>query len=324
MNFPSLMDVLWGVFALLVFPGFLFTVAVGVVASWIDRKVTARVQYRVGPPLLQPLYDVLKLFGKETILPRGANKWVFLGAPIVGVAAITLFTAMVGSAVVWPGWSFAGDLIVALYLLVIPSLMIIAGAAASGNPIASVGASREMKMMLGYELPLLLAVGAVLVMHDGALKLGDLFQQQARSDLTPMSATWVITTILCLLAVVFTIQAKLGLVPFDAAEAETELMGGIFVEYSGVPFGLFKLMKVMMLWAVPFFAVAMFWGASFASPLAGVLTVLKYVALLVIITLMRNTNPRLRIQHAVRFLWEAAGLAALAGILVAFLGKTGG
>ena len=114
-------------------------------------------------------------------------------------------------------------------------------------------------------------------------------------------------------------QAKL--VPFDAAEAETEIMGGVFVEYSGVAFALFKLMKMMMLWAVPFFVVAVFWGASFATWQASVVTILKYVGLLVIITLMRNTNPRLRIQHAVRFLWEFAGVAALAGILVAFLGR---
>ncbi|HHN46356.1 MAG TPA: NADH-quinone oxidoreductase subunit H [Planctomycetes bacterium] len=310
---PSL---LFSIFMLLVFPGFLFTAVAGMVASWIDRKVTARVQYRVGPPPLQPLYDFIKLLGKETIVPRGASRWVYLGAPLVGLSAVTLFSAMVGAAVFWPQYGFTGDLIVALYLLAIPSLALIAGGAASRNPIASVGASREMKMMLGYELPILLAVGVVLVLTNGEIRLGELVRQQAEQAPT---GPWVLATVLAMVAVIFGMQAKLGLVPFDAAESETELMGGILVEYSGVPLAIYRLTRTMLLWSLPLFVVAVFWGADAHDIAGGFLTVAKYVALLVIITLMRNTNPRVRIQHAVGFLWKLAGLSALAGILVAFL-----
>lgn len=313
MKTPSL---LFSIFMLLVFPGFLFTAAVGMIASWIDRKVTARVQYRVGPPFFQPLYDFIKLLGKETIMPKGASKLVYLGAPLVGLSAITLFSAMIGAAIVWPEYGFTGDLIVAIYLLAIPSLALIAGGAASKNPVASVGASREMKMMLGYELPFLLAIGVVLILTNGELRLGELVKLQAAQALT---APWTVATILAMIAVVFGMQAKLGLVPFDAAEAETELMGGILLEYSGVPLALYRLTKMMLLWAMPLFVVAVFWGATVDNPAGGFLTAAKYVALLVIITLMRNTNPRLRIQHAVGFLWKFAGLSALAGILVAFI-----
>jgi NADH-quinone oxidoreductase subunit H len=309
-------SLLFDLFVLLVFPGLLFTAAAGMLASWIDRKVTARVQYRVGPPLLQPLYDFIKLLGKETIVPKGASKAIFLGAPIIGLSAVTLFSAMVGAAMIWPERGFTGDLIVALYLLAMPSLAIIAGGAASKNPTASVGASREMKMMLGYELPILLAVCVVLLQTGGELRLGKIIQEQAAH---PLTWPWALATLLAIIAMLFSMQAKLGLVPFDAAEAETEIMGGILVEYSGAPLAIFRLTKMMLLWAVPLFASAIFLGGSFTSGTGAGWALGGYVVLLVLITLIRNTNPRLRIQHAVGALWKLAGLCALAGILVAFL-----
>lgn len=307
---------LFDLFVLLVFPGLLFTAAMGMLASWIDRKLTARVQYRVGPPLFQPLYDFIKLLGKETIVPKGASKTIFLGAPLIGLSAVTLFSAMVGAAMIWPEYGFTGDLIVALYLLAMPSLAIIAGGAASRNPIASVGASREMKMMLGYELPILLAVCVVLLQTGGELRLGKIIHAQAVHQLT---WPWVLATLLALFAMLLGMQAKLGLVPFDAAEAETEIMGGILVEYSGAPLAIFRLTKMMLLWAVPLFASALFLGGSFTSWKGALWALGGYVVFLVLITLIRNTNPRLRIQHAVGALWKLAGLCALAGILVAFL-----
>ena len=72
----------WNVFFVLLFPGLLFTTVAGLAATWVDRKVTARLQWRVGPPLAQPLWDILKLMGKEVILPRGGNHGLFLAAPL--------------------------------------------------------------------------------------------------------------------------------------------------------------------------------------------------------------------------------------------------
>ena len=127
------------ILAYLVFPGFLFTAAVGMLVSWIDRKVTARVQWRVGPPLLQPLYDFVKLLGKETIVPKGSSKATFLLAPLFGLMAVTLVSTLIWSAILWPDKGFAGDLIVVIYFLVFPMLAVIIGGFASKNPIASLG-----------------------------------------------------------------------------------------------------------------------------------------------------------------------------------------
>ena len=140
-------------FKLVVFPGLIFTAVVGMFASWFDRKLTARVQWRVGPPLFQPLYDFVKLLAKETIIPKKTFT-TFILAPIMSLVSIVIVSVIIWEAMLWHS-GFVGDLIVTLYFLTIPSIAIIVGGAASMNPLASLGVSREIKLMLGYELPFL-------------------------------------------------------------------------------------------------------------------------------------------------------------------------
>ena len=126
------------IFWILIFPGFLFTLVLGLVASWIVRKVSALVQWRVGPPLLQPIYDVMKLMGKETLIPQDAQQTVFIAAPIVGFAGVLLLSTMLWR-ITLGQTDFVGDVIVAIYLMVLPSLALIFGSSASANPQATVG-----------------------------------------------------------------------------------------------------------------------------------------------------------------------------------------
>lgn len=303
-------------FRFLVFPGLLFTAVAGMLASWVDRKVTARVQWRVGPPLLQPLYDFVKLLGKETIVPAGGSVLAFLGAPLVGLAGAALAATLVGTAALNPAEGFSGDIIVILYLLVLPSLAVILGGAASKNPLASVGASREMKLILSYELPFILVLLVPVIQSGGMLRLGDLLNYQAANG----SFAWSVSGVLALLAVIPCLQAKLALVPFDQAEAETEIMGGALIEYSGAPLAVFKLTKAMMLVVAPVFLVVTLWGGFGQSVGSVLLGVVKYVVLLVLIILIRNTNPRLRIEHAMKFFWGPVTAVAILAVLIALLG----
>jgi len=302
------MNPLWALFQVLVFPGFGFTFAFAMVFAWIDRKVTARVQWRVGPPFLQPLYDFIKLLGKEVIVPAGGARFLFLLAPLFGLAAVTLASALVWQANIWPTSGFVGDLIVVIYLLTIPSLSVILGGFASNNRVASLGASREMKMILSYELPLILALIVPIINAGGSIRLGEMLQGQ--------SAVSHVSGILAFIVAIICMQAKLGLVPFDAAEAETEVMSGPFVEYSGAPLAVLKLMRSMMLFVMPVFLVTVFWGGITAGEgiLGVILGCLKIVLLLVIVIVMRNTNPRVRIDQAVGFFWGpwVTGVAVLA------------
>lgn len=295
----------------LIFPGFLFSVIIGLISGWVDRKVTARVQWRKGPPWHQNFTDIFKLLGKETIVPEGAG-FTFLLSPYVGLTGLVLAAMILGMAIRSPFGSFTADLIVILYLLIIPAVAMILGASSSRNPLASIGASREMKLVLAYELPFILSIIVVIIKSGVTIQLGQILvhQLQSGSNLASWSgALAFIVAILCM-------QAKLGFVPFDASEAEQEIMGGVLIEYSGLPLAIFKLTKAILLYTMPLFLIVLFWAGNL-SPLV---LIGKYVALLVIVVLIKNTNPRLRIDQALRFFWRVPTLLATVAIVLALLG----
>lgn len=298
-------------FNYLIFPGFLFSALIGLIAGWVDRKVTARIQWRVGPPWYQNFVDIVKLLGKETIIPEGA-KLTFLLSPFFGLVSLVLIATILGKSIIFPLESFTGDLIVVLYLLVIPAIAIIVGASSSRNPLASIGASREMKMVLAYELPFILSIITVIIKSGGSIQLGSILNHQINfgANISSWSGT------LAFIAAIFCMQAKLGFVPFDAAEAEQEIMAGTFIEYSGLPLAVFKLTKAVLLYTLPLFLIILFWGNEL-SPLA---LAGKYVLILVIIILIKNTNPRLRIDQAMKFFWGLLTPVAIIAMILAVLG----
>ncbi len=293
--------------------GFLGTALIGMLASWIDRKVTARVQYRVGPPLLQPLYDFVKLLGKETVIPEGASRGMFLAAPMIGVAGV-----VAASTVLWVNQffqgGFVGDWIVLIYLLVVPSLSLILGGFASRNPLASIGASREMKLVLAYELPFILAA-LVPVIKAGSFELTGILTAQD-GGIFMGSLSGVLAFVVALMCV----QAKLALVPFDIPEAECEIVEGPIVEYSGPGLALFKLMKNMLLFVLPFFLMVLFFGGIRLRGIEILWSVLEYVGIVALIVVIRNTNPRVRIDQAVRFFWGPMAVVSAIAVLLALNG----
>ena len=296
----------------LIFPGLLFSAIAGLMACWVDRKVTARIQWRVGPPWHQNFTDLLKLSFKEIVLPRGAGA-VFLLSPALGFLAAVLTATIVGNAFVAPGQAFVGDIIVVLYLLIIPAAALIIGASASGNPLAAVGASREMKLVMSYELPFILSIVAMVVRCGGELRLGEIITRQVNFGSNIVSWSGALAFIAAFLCV----QAKLGLAPFDMSEAEQEIMGGVLIEYSGFPLAVFRLTRAILVYTLPLFLISLFWAGN-----TGVLVILgKYIVLLVLIILIKNTNPRLRIDQAMRFFWGPVALLAVASLVLALLGK---
>lgn len=308
----------WIFFYLLVFPGFLFSSIVGLIYTWIDRKVTARVQFRVGPPLLQPFYDFFKLLGKDTFVPDGAPRAIFLGAPLLGLASVSILSTILLVSNILPHETFLGDIIVVLYIFAFVPIVLIAGASASSNPISALGASREMTLYLAYELPLLLSLATIIVKSGGMLRIGDLLMWQW----THHPFLYSLSGALAFVAAFLCIQAKLGFVPFDMAEAEQEIMGGTIIEYSGPALGVLKLVKAILYFVSSLFLVIMFWG-GFRSPRDGwwhIFGWLKPVAVLVLIVLVKNTNPRLRIDQALRFFWSIVLVIALAAFVLAAVG----
>ncbi len=303
------------IFYFFIFPGLLFMAVAGGLLSWFDRKITARVQFRQGPPLLQPFYDFFKLLlVKETILPRHGSPVVFMLAPLLAVFGAT----MAGLFILLPLFNistgFRGDLLVIFYLLTLPSFSYILGSVASGNPLAAVGSSREIKLVISYELTFLLIIAAVIMKSGQHFDLDTVIAMQ-RSG-TPFIGS--VSGVLLFIAAVFCIQAKLGLVPFDMPEAETELSSGIYIEYSGPPYAMIKLAKYIMLFILPALVVALLMNGMGQG--AGILwAVLKILGVVLLLTLIRNTSPRVKIRQASGFFFIWMNLiVVIAIVLIAF------
>ena len=303
-------------FYFLVFPGLLFAGIAGGFLSWFDRKITARVQFRKGPPLLQPFYDFFKLLlVKETILPKYGSPVVFLLAPVFSVFGAT----MAGVFILLPLFNittgFRGDLLVIFYLLTIPSFSYILGSLASGNPLAAVGGSREMKLILSYELTFLLVIAGVIMKCGQQFDLDSIIRPSRPSS--PFIGS--VSGVLLFIVAIFCIQAKLALVPFDMPEAEAEITEGIFIEYSGAPYALIKLTKYIMLFVLPSLLAALLLGGFRLDGINILWSILKVLGIVLLLTLIRNTNPRIKIKQAVRFflIWMNL-IAVIAIVLIAF------
>lgn len=303
------------VFYLLVFPGLLFTAILGLVVGWVDRKVSARFQYRVGPPFLQNFNDVFKLLGKETIVVRDGVRWLFTAAPLVSFAMLTLVSAMVGSALFFRT-GYGGDLIVVMYLLMMSSVMIILGGASTGNVFSSLGGGREIKLLLGDELAFILVCLVPIIKSGYSLRLEDILAGQATGNATIGSVSGVIAFLVGLLC----IQAKMTLPPFHIPEAETELAEGPLMEYTGPLLAFWKLGHFMMFVTLPFLLVLLFFGGFNLTGLGILWAVLKYLLIVVLMIIIKNTNPRVRIDTAVRFFWKVAAPLAFAAVILAVLG----
>ncbi len=297
-------------FYYIVFPGFLATFIAGGVASWVERKLTARIQARVGPPFLQPFYDIRKLFIKELTIPETASRSIFILSPIIALASVSIVSTIVGLNLVNPVCGFNGDIIVCVYLLLIPSLCVILGAGASGNPLGSLGASREMKLVLSYELAFW-TVLVVPILKTGEIRLANILAFQAQNGAIASSLSGIIAFIVSIVCM----QAKMARVPFDIPEAETELAGGAYIEYSGPLLAFFKIAQYMMLVVLPLFLLEVFWG-----PVNSLISILKYLLLLFIIVLVENTNPRLKIDQAVKFFWFGLFPLGVVSVILAVIG----
>ncbi len=327
---------------ILIFPGFLFCFLCGMLLCGIERKIVARMQKRVGPPILQPMYDFFKLCGKETIVPAVANKTVYLAAPIIGLAALVViqlfipvfnFTAFTGNA----------DIIVVLYLLLIPALAEIFGAAATGSPFAGVGLSREMVTVLAVELPLVLVLLSVAKVVGRELGTGLVFSLSGIADYQAAHGSLIrhISMIPAALAMLLIIPGETGNHPFDAAEAETEICEGLLAEYSGGPLAVFKLSHSIKVLTLSSLFVALFLGgigggiqslvgsfgldAAAAGMIGGllgaiVLVLLCLVITIVFISLVHAITARLKVEQVFKYYWTVVTGLALLSLVLAWYG----
>lgn len=322
------MEIAKVLFHVLVFPGGLFAIAIALLMSGIDRKLVAKMQLRKGPPLLQPCYDFFKLLGKDTIIPKNAYAKMFLLAPIISLAAILvipIFIPMYQNIFI----KNSADIIVIIYLLTIPAVMLVIGGSSSSSTLAGIGSSREVVTMLAYELPMVLAILSVCRKAGEGIGGVTTFSMEAIQVFQGMNGISILqlSLIPAALAFLMVIPAEVGVVPFDMAEAETEICEGPLVEYSGLYLGLYKLVGNIKAFIISALFVALFlggFGFNFSSNgvINSVLSILLFIILTIIvmfisITFLRSIVGRFKINQGLKFFWTVpTALAVISFILV--------
>lgn len=279
-------------------------------AQGLLRKLTARIQSRQGPPVLQPYFDLLKLLGKEDIeagevpLMQRFVSWLSLGS-ILAVAALVPMgfgTAM----------NEAGDVLLLVYLLTLCSICTLLAGLAAGSTYSLVGISREMMTMITLE-PLFAVAVIVGAIHAHSLRLDAVLSGSAY-----FGAPW--SGVLMLIIMLLAFQAFVQRVPFDVAEAETELMDGALMEYSGPKLALFKYAQMikMIIYSALFVGLFLPWGANAVLPLAFILFWMKIFLLVLLVTVIGATHARYRIDQAIRYFAAMLGTSLLALLLASY------
>jgi formate hydrogenlyase subunit 4 len=310
-----------------------FGIIFGLMYKGVDRKLSAHMQGRIGPPLRQPFLDIRKLFTKENIIPENAIPWVFNLAPLIGLVGTITILLYIPIGGFPPLASGQGDLILILYLLMIPSLAMVIGGFASGSPYATVGAQREMATMIAYEFPLAIIIITMAWKLSPAATGAGVENVFAMSTLatTPVwsvaGPTAFIGFLILLFVLVLVTPAELSKIPFDSPEAETEIAGGLLTEYSGRNLGMFYLTDSVKTVVMASIIVALFIPYNL-SPLFGMEGYLAWiidiifflVKILIVIffsvTLIRVAIARLKIDQIVYTYWVWLTLIALVGLIL--------
>jgi len=274
---------------------------------WVERKIAGRIQDRIGPNragpfgLLQPIADVIKIFTKEILTPGGADKVAFNIAPVLSVASVLL---------IWAVMPFAATVVGAdinvgiLYIIAVGSFGIVAILMAgwsSNNKFAMLGAYRAVAQMISYEVPMVLAL-LIPVLLARSMGLNDIVSAQ-----TPW---FVVVAPIAALIFLISSMAEVGRAPFDLIEGESEIVAGFHIEYSGMAFGWFYVGEFLHVWTVGALIGTLFLGGwrgpgAETYPILGIFyfyikTFIGYF----LITWIRLSLPRIRIDHMLAFNWK--------------------
>lgn len=273
----------------------------------VMRKVKARIQSRQGPPIMQPYYDILKLLGKEDL--RVTSATLFRVGPVVALLAVLVVALLTPFGTGKP--ALQGDVIVWAYFLGLAAVACMLSAFASQNPFAYVGAAREMMTLLTAEPVVVIALIAASVKAK-SLIMTDITGWQLQNGIT-------VSMVFAAVAFFLALQASVGKLPFDMAEAETEIMGGPFIEQSGPRLALFKMAiyAKQLIFASVFMQVFLPWPHIASMPVNVVVNLAKIFVLLLLVGVIDSVHPRLRIDQSMNFFARVVFISLAALVLAA-------
>jgi NADH-quinone oxidoreductase subunit H len=310
------MSTLVAVVNVLVFPGLLFLIVLGLAGQFVDRKLHARLQNRVGPPWFQPVADLFKLFGKEAVVPEEADRRMFVMAPVFALAAAIAAYLYV------PLWStravlsFDYDLVVVMYLLLIPTLTFFLGGWYARSVFSTIGAVRSITQLFAYEIPLFVGLLSPALLAD-TWSIGGMTAFYR-------SHPWYwLVNIPGFAVCMVSLLGKLERVPFDAPEAETEIVAGSFTEYSGRYLALFRMTIDSEAIVSSSLVAAVFlpFGLGLPAWLAFIVYLVKVGVLLFLLALLRTIFARLRIDQIVSFCWRWVAPIAFVQVIIDLVAK---
>ncbi|HVU13031.1 MAG TPA: complex I subunit 1 family protein [Phototrophicaceae bacterium] len=301
------MTLLQALFTLLIFPGGLFLIANGLIYQWVRRKLIARLQNRIGPRWFQPLADTIKLLAKEEIQPEGSNPLLFNLLPMIALAGALTAALYLPIAGLASASSFPGDLIVTLYLLSLLTICTSLAGFNSHDRFSVMGALRTLTQLFAYEAPFMFAL------LGPAVTAGSWEISQIAANPNWLLLTQPIGFVIALIG----FMGKLELAPFDAPEAETEIVAGALTEYSGRGLALFHLSRAVELVA-GLTLIAAFYLGGLSNPFDDLF---KTLLLLFTLAGAQTLLTRLRITQTVGLWWRYGVLLMLAQWLVIIAGR---
>jgi NADH-quinone oxidoreductase subunit H len=289
---------------------------------WVERKVVARFQDRIGPNrlgpfgLIQPVADIIKLLIKENITPIGADRFVYNLAPIIALAtALSLWAVLPISATIY-GTNINVGVLYIVAIGAISTLGIIMAGWSSNNKYALLGAFRTVAQMISYEVPMVISL-LVPVILARSMGLKDIVDHQ--------TVWYILAAPLAALLFLISNIAELGRAPFDLTEAESEIVAGFHIEYTGMKFGLFYAGELLHALTVGAIFSTLFLGGwrGFGAetyPIIGVFWFfLKAFFMYWVIMWVKYTFPRIRIDHMLNLNWKFLTPLALVVLVVTAL-----
>ena len=293
---------------------------------WLERKVVARFQDRIGPNrvgpfgLIQPFADIIKLMIKEDTTPGDADKVVYNIAPLLSMMSVLILWAVVPLAPKMLGVDLNAGALFIIAAGSIGTLSIIMAGWSSNNKFSVIGAFRQVAVMVSFEIPML-AVLLIPTIFSGSMGMNAIIQHQ--------DIWYVFLSPLAALIFLIAAIAELGRAPFDLAEGESELVSGYNIEYSGMKFGMFYAGELLHaftfggFWSIMFFGGYRFFGLELVSPfLAIAIIVAKALVGYWIIMWIKYTMMRIRIDQMLAFNWKFLTPVAFVLVMVTALMNT--